>query len=264
MLAGYQAQLAPYQAALDAYNNFRANSAKQDRPPPDMIFTHGCSAFDRPAIITFMEGFARTQTILGFEDVGNFPHRVTTFRSLLVKFPSANALSGKSIVARASARAQLYGDLKKLIFYTYPLVRGLDERYEELLALEPDVEVLFVVGDSDPLAVEMHLKAIRSRMRAKSWWLKVGEGDHALWYDGAGHSAVCNVAGQIAALWNIERDPNLRELTLGWDSEKQIATWTEWRGPAEDPPILDTKVNLAVLGSHLPGGGGNFSFKLAG
>ena len=58
-------------------------------------------------------------------------------------------VEGKS----AAARAQIYSPVRKLIFFTYPLTRALEERYEELLALEASTDVLFVVGDSDALAV---------------------------------------------------------------------------------------------------------------
>lgn len=269
MLAAYQAHLAAYQTALDAYKELTGNSAegkwiKEEDPRPDVIFTHGRSVLERPAIIRFMEGFARTQTILCFEDSLDFPHRINVFRALLAKYPSTNVLAGKSMGARAAARAQLYSHVKKIIFFTYPLVRGLDQRYEELLALEPDTEVLFIIGDSDPLAVEMHLKAIRARMRAKSWWLKVVNGDHAMWFEDPGTDAICNVIGQIAARWNVERDDKLTDLTIGWDGKEKVAKWTEWREEAADPPIPDTKINLSLFGSHLPGGGGEFSFKLTG
>jgi len=52
-----------------------------------------------------------------------------------------------------------------VVFLSYPLVNGIDTREDELLALEADVEVLFMIGDEDPKAQELHSRAIRSRMR---------------------------------------------------------------------------------------------------
>jgi hypothetical protein len=121
--------------------------------------------------------------------------------------------------ARAAARAQVYSPVKKLIFFTYPLVRGLDERYEELLKLVKGTDVLFIVGDSDPLCVEMHLMAIRTLMSAQSWWVRLVSADHGIRYDtDEKRDALCNVAGQIAAKWNEEdggRDLEKTECTLG-------------------------------------------------
>ena len=166
--------------------------------------------------------------------------------------------------ARASARAQIYSRIKLLIFFTYPLVRGLDERYEEVLSLTADTDVLFIIGDSDPLCHEMHLSAIRSRMKARTWWIRMIQGDHALWYEDAQRDRMCNVAGQLAAWWCDEgnRDAGLTELTLGWDDEARVATWTNWMAPSPKPEPAQTRFNVSVLGSRLPGGVGNFSFNL--
>lgn len=233
IVAGYEAQLSAYNAALDA--------AKEDYPPPDAIFTHGRGELRNAANDAFMEGFGRTQTLFSFENMRDMPFRVSTFRSLLSSFPTATALSGKSLGARASVRAQLYGHVKKLMLFTYPVVRGLDERYEELLALEVDVEALFIIGDYDPLAVEILMRAVRSRMRAKSWWVKVVRGDHSFrTFSDEARNAVCNVAGQTAALWNVERDPNLTELTMKWDLEKgakeKSVIWKDWQALTADRP----------------------------
>ncbi|KAH9220340.1 hypothetical protein DL95DRAFT_383253 [Leptodontidium sp. 2 PMI_412] len=109
----------------------------------------------------------------------------------------------------------------------------------------------------------MHLKAIRQRMRARTWWVRMIDGDHALWYDPPEKRvALCYIAGQIAAMWNVARDPLLTELTLGWDDAANQSTWTTWMAPPEDPPREVTTVNVNILNSGLPGGGGNFSFNI--
>ncbi|PVH89429.1 hypothetical protein DL98DRAFT_355881, partial [Cadophora sp. DSE1049] len=188
---------------------------------PDMIFTHGRgSKLDNEAIVAFMEGWARTQTSLNFEELGDLNTRAGIFRALMLAYPSATSLGGRSMGARAAARGSMYSPARTLIMFTYPLIRGLDERYEELLELKSDVDVLFVVGDSDALCHEMHLNAIRKRMRARTWWVRMIDGDHALWYDpNEKRNALCNIAGQIAAQWNVSRDPELTELTLDWDKD---------------------------------------------
>jgi len=49
----------------------------------------------------------------------------------------------------------MYSGAKQLMFLMDPLVRGTDERYDELVSLEPGAEVLFILSDSDPLCVEL-------------------------------------------------------------------------------------------------------------
>lgn len=121
---------------------------------PDMIFTHGRgSTLDNEAIVSFTEGCARTQVTLSFENTGDLNSRTAIFRALMLAFPSATSLGGRSCGARAATQGSIYSQASKLVMFTYPLVRGLNERYEELLALQPDVDVLFVLGYSDPLAM---------------------------------------------------------------------------------------------------------------
>jgi hypothetical protein len=42
----------------------------------------------------------------------------------------------------------------------YLLVHGLDKRYKELLKLVKGTDVLFIIRDSNPLCVKIHLMAI--------------------------------------------------------------------------------------------------------
>jgi hypothetical protein len=104
--------------------------------------------------------------------------RISTFRTLTTAYPSIKAFSGRSMGTRLAARASIHAPVKRLIFVTYPLVRNLEYRYADLLALGSDIEVLFIVGDSDPLAVQTHLIEVRKHMRAKSWWINVFKGGH--------------------------------------------------------------------------------------
>jgi len=80
-------------------------------------------------------------------------------------FPSA---AGGGYASLASFHACIWSPVRKLIFFTYPLLYGTEEHYEELLQLSSDLDVLFVVGDADPECVELHLAAIRNRMRART------------------------------------------------------------------------------------------------
>ena len=271
-LADYHVDLQAYEGALLEHNaivnRFEANEIVAPLEPlPDLINTHGRgSNLDNGAVVAFTTGIARLKTVLSFNDPGDLNHRAATFRALLNANPSVDTLGGRSMGARAAARAQLYTVANKLIFFTYPLVRGRQERYEELLALDADVDVLFVVGDEDPLCVELHLQAIRSRMKAPSWWLKVARGNHALNFDHdlTKRYAICNVAGQIAAAWSMEegRDPEKTELTLDWDEDTRTAVWTPWMAPLEKPERKKTNFEVAILNADLPGGGGKIGFSL--
>jgi dienelactone hydrolase len=167
--------------------------------------------------------------------------------------------------ARCSARAALYSQVKKLIFMTYPIVRGLEERFDELVALTADIDVLMIIGDEDALAPEQQLKALRSRMRARTWWLKINKGDHALWFGDAGQRySILNICGQIAARWSMDeaRDPTLTESFIGWNGTTNRCEWTPWTAPAPEPVRGNTRFNIDVSGSHMQSGGGNFTVSL--
>jgi Alpha/beta hydrolase domain len=206
-------------------------------PQPDLIFNHGRRTnLDSTSLHAFTEGFARTQNCLSFLDLGSLEHRTSTFRSLMSAFPSAHAVGGRSTGSRSGCRAQIWSPVRKLILFTYPLIRDKDVRQEELLQLSSDVDVLFVIGDSDPLCTELPLSAIRAQMRARTWWIRVIGADHIFQMNGdfQAEQKLCNAAGQIAARWNVEggRDPNKTELTLEYDKVNKEAVWTEW---FEDP-----------------------------
>jgi hypothetical protein len=237
------------------------------RPEPELIFTHGRgSTLDNPAIVAFSKGFARTSPVLCFHDTRPMTDRVTTFRALMQNFPAATAAGGRSMGSRASCRAALYSPIRKLIFFTYPLIRGLDERYEELLALPAEVDVLLIIGDEDAMAPELILKSIRARMRARTWWIRLVKADHAIWYDNPDtRDTICNVAGQIAATWNVggNRDPALTELTIRYNATEGYhrVEWTEWMAPPPEPQRAPTQFNINI-NRGISFGDGNFNFTL--
>lgn len=168
---------------------------------------------------------------------------------------------------KANSHPSVHTPVKRLIFFTYPLVRDLNYRYADLLALGPDIEVLFVVGDGDPLAVETHLREVRHRMRAKSWWIKLIKGDHSfnMWTKDEIENTL-DIAGQIAALWakTENLDPDLSELRLQTKFETGKAEWTGWQPPEPDTPKPATHFNVQLEGAKIPNGGGSFQFTLPG
>jgi hypothetical protein len=245
--------------------NSHPNHKAASLPQPHLIFNHGRRTnLDATSLVAFTKGFARTQTVLSFLDLGDLEHRTSSFRSLLSSFPTALTLGGRSTGSRSATRAQIWSPARKLIFFTYPLTRGLSERYEELMQLEENVHVLFVVGDSDPLCHELHLRAIRKRMRAKTWWIRVINGDHLFMMKGdkEQETKMCDIAGQIAARWNVDggRNTELTELMLDYDIEKKEVFWSEWERDSEmkEDGGQPVTISLTISGGNLSGGGESF------
>lgn len=215
LLQKYKEERAAWERAYEAYHaatSHNDDSSADDSMPPDSqnsprpdplcIFTHGKSTtLDDPHVRSFCIGFARTAPIMLFQDNREEVLRVQTFRSLANSYPSAIAYSGRSLGARNAARATVYSTIKRAILITFPLVRGLDVRYTDLLALSSDTEVLFIIGDSDALCPETHLLEVRKKMRAKSWWIKLVGGDHKflLWETKVIRDSILNIAGQMAS-----------------------------------------------------------------
>ncbi|KAE8442690.1 hypothetical protein EG329_002935 [Mollisiaceae sp. DMI_Dod_QoI] len=195
---------------LDFSPNGTGPPPAPSHPQPDIIFTHG----------------RHTEN-----------HRASTFRSLQNIYPT-NTFAGRSMGARTCARAALYNaHITKLIFFTIPLMRGLEELFDEVLALPAEVDVLFVVGDADDRCPEIVMHGVRKRMRARSWLIRVVRGDHALWYMPEERRVkICEVAGQLAAEWNRDdgvgggRDPEKTEMVLDWEGDDYNGRprWTEW------------------------------------
>lgn len=257
-----------YDERLKSFNSY----IEEHSLAPNLIFTHGRgSTLGHHPSVAFSEGFARTQVLLAFECKLENIERATVFRSLLNHHYGYGktdvAFGGRSKGAHASAGAANYTHVKKLILFTFPLRRGLQDRAEELLALDANTHILFISGDDDPLAVESILLEWRQRMRAKTWWIKLRQGDHALEYsidpDPADRAyKICNVAGQLAAQWSIERDVNRTEMVIHWDPEERVALWTPWeeRKPVPVPDRTQFLVNM--LNPGMFGGGAALSFTL--
>jgi hypothetical protein len=127
--------------------------------------------------------------------------------------------------------------------------------------------VLFVVGDDGPLAVETHLREVRERMCAKSWWIKLIRGNHDfnMWIPEEIENTL-GIVWQIAALWakTESLDPDLSELRLQTKYDTSKAEWTSWQTPEPDTPqaASNSKVQAeggkcrmveGVFGSHCQG-----------
>ena len=225
--------------ALAVSNNELQSVDISALPAPEFINTHGRnSGLGSASIVAFSQGFARIRPVLSFENKSDcLNERAATFRALLNAYPSVDVLGGRSKGARAAARAQLYTSAKTLVFFTYPLTRGMDIRSEELLALEADCDVLFIVGDEDVQCIEILLHGIREQMRAKTWRVRVVNADHKMAFAKPEmRDEICGVAGQIAALWTLERARDRTELTLKWDYDAGQTTWTPWVAFGEQEP----------------------------
>ncbi|PMD34166.1 hypothetical protein L207DRAFT_638717 [Hyaloscypha variabilis F] len=213
---------------------------------PLVVFTHGRnSTLDNTHITAFCQ----------------------VFRTLVNNYPSIKVFAGRSAGARNAAKASIHAPVKRLIFFTYALVRDLEYRYADLLALGPDIEVLFIVGDGDPLAVETHLREVRNRMRAKSWWIKLIKGNHSFnsWSAEEVENTL-DIAGQIAAIWAKTEtlDPDLSEMKLQASFDTGKAEWTGWQVPEPETPVPETSFKVQVEGGTIPNGGGSFQFSLPG
>lgn len=263
-----QALLRVLCSVSENYSQPSDNQSMPILPEPGIIFTHGKgSALENDILVSYMRGFARTTPILGFTDQRPMTERVATFRALIHRYPNTPTIGGRSMGARAACRSAIYSPVHKLFFFTYPLVRGLDERYDELLALPANVDVLFIIGDEDPMTPELCLKGIRARMRARTWWVRLLKADHSVTYaDPVVQHTICNVSGQIAAEWNADDDraPNLTELTLRYNAAEghKRVEWTGWMAPPPKPVNAPIQFNINVSGGSIPFGGGSFTFTL--
>ncbi|KAL2064281.1 hypothetical protein VTL71DRAFT_4775 [Oculimacula yallundae] len=253
----------------EARSALRKESAQTDiiaAAKPLVVFTHGRnSTLEDQHITAFCQGFAREAATLLFEDTRPELQRIHVFRTLADNYPSIKAFPGRSAGARNAAKASIHTAAKRLIFFTYPLVRDLNYRYTDLLALGSDIEVLFVVGDGDPLAVETHLREIRHRMRAKSWWIKLIKGDHSFkqWTLEEMQNTL-DIAGQLAAIWAKEEnlDPDLSELVLRSSFDTGKAEWTSWQAPEPGTPKPGAFFTVSAEGGDFPGGGASFQFSV--
>lgn len=236
-LSAHRLAVQDHELTVTAYKKKLA--AIQSNPEllkPDCIFTHGAdSQLDNPALAAFTQGFARTHTVLGFEDRGDTNHRAASFRTLLNAFPSVTSFGGRSRGSVAAVGASLSTSIKKLILFSYPLGEGKILNDEELLQLDEHTEVLFVGGDSDSLCHLLHLAEVRRKMKAKNWWIRIVGADHGIRFEPPEkRRKVCEVLGQIASSWFREdqgewkRSVERTELVVRWDERKRKVDWTAW------------------------------------
>lgn len=160
----------------------RSRISSDPAPALSLLFTHGSrSGNDHPAIVGFLAGFAQTNSALVWSGEDELFPRVLTFHSVVAQSGHINgAIGGRSFGSRAAVRAGLYSKNKTLILLSYPLHREINLRHEELLNLPNDVDVIFISGTKDPMCAEPILHLVRSRMKAKSWYIKVVGGDHSM------------------------------------------------------------------------------------
>lgn len=191
--------------------------------------------------------------------------RINIFRQLMINSPPCPVIGGRSLGAQIAVQAATYSSAKKLILFAYPLVAGLQNNFDELLNLGTDMDVLSIVGDQDVQAPEQQLKECRANMQARTWRIKVAKGDHGFTMGGAAESTpICEMAGQLAARWNMrdDRDPALSELTLNYNTVTNQCDWTGWRAPDPEPARPDTRVTINVAGPRIWRGGGSFNLVL--
>lgn len=232
---------------------------------PDLILAHENAAeLDKDQLVQFAIGFARYSTVLCFEEESDqLDVIVRTARSLLNNYPSVGALGGRSRGARAMVRAQSYTSADKLILFTYPLVDGLAVFEEELLLVNRVTDVLFITGDRDHMATELHLRDLRQRMAAPTWWIRLIGGDHELRFDdGDKRDAMCNIAGQIASMWCTRRDIDRTEMTIEWDERRNRPSFGAWERWQDDDPRPVTRLSVKMKSVGMLGGGGTFDFEL--
>lgn len=228
----YDAELRKFEVDMAAYLE-AVEQRKSQLPTPELIFTHGRgSGFSDATVAAFAEGFARISPVLCFDGNDNMLHRSLTFRSLVRLIPDATAVGGRSMGACVSARMPLFSAVRKLILFGYPLIRHLGDRDEGLLALDETTDVLFIVGEADPFCPGDILKATRAKIRARSWCITIRHDNHAFQFDDAiARKNLCDVLGQLAAQWNINRRPDLTEMSVGLVGQQ--ADWDDWRLAAE-------------------------------
>ncbi|CZT02948.1 uncharacterized protein RCO7_06013 [Rhynchosporium graminicola] len=146
----FNQQAAAYAAALavwTAANPDGEAAGEPDAPNPDMICTHERrSPLDNPALVSFTEGWARTQVALSFVNDGELNERAGTFRHLMVTYPSATTLGGKSFGARSATRGSIYSPANKLVMFTYPLSHSTEDAGEDLVVADGQSRSCFMIA----------------------------------------------------------------------------------------------------------------------
>ncbi|KAH8654632.1 hypothetical protein BGZ60DRAFT_418923 [Tricladium varicosporioides] len=222
-----------------------AEGENNERPKPDVLLTHGAgSQLDNPALDAFAEGVARTHTVLCFEDQGSVQRRAATFKLLLDAFPSVTALGGRSKGSVAAVEASRSSSVKKLILFSLPLSyqrssdpgRDLFQLPQDLLQLQPDVDVLFISGERDALCLAKDLAEIRKGMKARSWWIQIEGADHGIKFEMERRRSVCEFVGKITGKWlggdvsAFSKDEKSADMLVGWDESRKEFLSTLYEG----------------------------------
>lgn len=122
-----------------------------------------------------------------------------------------------------------------LVLVSYPLHTTKDVRDQILLDLPSSIMVLFVGGDSDNMCELKRLKAVRQKMKCKTWQVVVKGADHGMnLKPKAGTQEVGRMTGAIAAAWLKNTDEHLTEGTISWDADRATAQWSGWSGLTND------------------------------
>ncbi|KAJ9604725.1 hypothetical protein H2200_010839 [Cladophialophora chaetospira] len=210
---------------------------------PALIFTHGAGGdLSAAAMVNFSTGFAASKLEFGmvmFAGSMNLKGRANLF-DVVKKHELGNGslkgggilvYGGRSMGARAAVVAsQTDQDVQALVLVSYPLVGPSgDMRDKILLDIRPDVDVLFISGANDNMCDWDKLNEVRSKMKAKTWCVKVHGADHGMNVRGAknlkdGTWKVGNMTGLVAAKWLLNRDKGKRDMDLRWDGTEVIAS----------------------------------------
>jgi len=112
-----------------------------------------------------------------------------------------------------------------LVLVSYPLQGPKDIRDQILLDLDPNVSVLFVVGDRDDMCPLDMLNELREKMKAKSWLIVVEGMDHGMHGGGAKkENLLGEEVGRLGATWASWIDRSVMNKRVRWDDEESAVT----------------------------------------
>jgi predicted alpha/beta-hydrolase family hydrolase len=210
-----------------------------------MIFTHGAGGtLSAPAVVNFCTGYSSRLSILAFQGSMHLGSRVKGFHACISHLESEFKesqrknrspmtqqrqiiLGGRSMGARAAVIAATEQQVNNLgahlVLVSYPLQGPKDIRDQILLDLDPNVSVLFIVGDKDPMCPLDMLIKTREKMKAKSW-LIVAEGmNHGMHGGGAKkEKALGEEMGRLGTRWVSLTDKHMIDKRVRWDEEEGV------------------------------------------
>jgi predicted alpha/beta-hydrolase family hydrolase len=212
-----------------------------------MIFTHGAGGtLSAPAVVNFCNGYSSKLSIFVFQGGMNLGSRVKGFHACISHLDTEHEvkenkkkstmtpyreliLGGRSMGARAAVIAATEDRARRsqtipthLVLVSYPLQGPKDVRDQILLDLDPNINVLFVVGDRDAMCPLDLLNEVRQKMKANKTWLIVVEGlDHGMHGGGAKkEKALGEETGRLVAKWVRWGDRSVIEKRMRWDEEE--------------------------------------------